>query len=170
MIHPLVSTNHPLLRTTAPRFDFGDPTTDPIQLAHDLTQSMLSHGGYGLAANQIGLPYRAFVMKTNPVIVVFNPRIVNFTDEKIELEEGCLTYPGLILKVKRARGVKVRFDQPNGDTVTQNYIDLTARIFQHETDHLNGVIFLDYVSKLKVDIAKKKLKKTKRNNDQQTHL
>lgn len=141
MILPLVPRDHSLLTTELEPFDFDNPPTDPIQLAKDLTETMLHHNGVGLAANQVGLPYRVFVIKANPVLACFNPKIVAFTGEAIDLEEGCLTFPNYFVKIRRPKMIRVRYTYPNGNTVTEIYDGMTARIFQHEFDHLNGILF-----------------------------
>ena len=120
---------------------------------------MLSHDGIGLAANQIGLPYRVFAIKANPVLVCFNPRIVDYSKETIVLEEGCLTFPGLYLKIKRPRDIKCRFTYPNGETITKTFTGATARIFQHELDHLNGILFTEKVGPTALALAKIRMKK-----------
>jgi peptide deformylase len=102
---------------------------------------MLHHNGMGLAANQVGLPYRVFVIKANPILACFNPRIVSQTGEEIDLEEGCLTFPNYYVKIRRPKQIRVRYTYPNGETVTQIYDGMTARIFQHELDHLDGILF-----------------------------
>jgi peptide deformylase len=141
MIMNLVPRDHDLLRTKLEPFDFLNPPTDPIQLAKDLTETMLHHNGMGLAANQVGLPYRVFVIKANPILACFNPRIVSQTGEEIDLEEGCLTFPNYYVKIRRPKQIRVRYTYPNGETVTQIYDGMTARIFQHELDHLDGILF-----------------------------
>lgn len=141
MILPLVPRDHSLLKTELEPFDFSNPPTDPIQLAKDLTETMLHHNGIGLAANQVGLPYRVFVIKSNPILACFNPKIVSITGEEVDLEEGCLTFPNYYVKIRRPKMIRVRYTYPNGNTVTEIYDGITARIFQHELDHLNGVLF-----------------------------
>jgi|ERR1019366_3719964 peptide deformylase len=139
---PLVEETDSILHTVMPAWDFANPPTDALQLAYDLTETMKKKNGIGLAANQVGYNYRVFVMNTYPqVFVCFNPRIVNVSDETILLEEGCLSYPNLWVKIRRSKTVKVRFTLPNGETVTHTFDGLTARVFQHELDHLNGIIF-----------------------------
>lgn len=150
-----------MLRQKLPRFDFKNPPTDPIELAHTLAKSMLHHGGIGLAANQIGLPYRAFAVASNPIIVAFNPIIVDTSEEVIDLDEGCLTFPGLCLKINRPKTIRVRYTQPNGDTQTHIYTGMTARIFQHELDHLDGILFTQHVGPVSLALAKSKAKKGK---------
>ena len=98
-IHNLVPDSDPILSQELPKFDFDNPATDPIQLAYDLVESMRHHNGLGLSANQIGLPYRAFAMQAVPAIVCFNPKVIDESSEEIMLEEGCLSFPGLGIKI-----------------------------------------------------------------------
>jgi peptide deformylase len=147
------------LHTVTPKFDFQNPPTDPVKLADTLARAVIEHNGLGLAANQLGLPYRAFVIKSNPVIAVFNPIIVDASTEKVYLEEGCLSYPGLAIKVKRPKKIKVRYTQPNGEVVTKVFEGLTARIFQHEMDHLDGISHIDRASLFHREQAVKTVKK-----------
>lgn len=153
----LISPNDPLLRSVSRDFDFE--TDDPIALSNLLETSLAEYKGLGLSAIQIGIPVRAFVMKTNPDVVCFNPRIVDSTGDTVVLEEGCLSYPGLILKVKRPKAVRVRFTLKNRETVTMKFEGMTARIFQHEMDHLDGVRHVDHVGSIKLMMAVKKAKK-----------
>jgi peptide deformylase len=159
MILPLKRNNDPILREVMPRFDFQKPPADPVEVAKNLTETMLSHNGLGLAAPQVGLPYRVFVMATNPIFACFNPTIVDTSSEEIELDEGCLSFPGLLVPVKRPRTIKVRFFMPNGEGETHTWNDMTARIFQHELDHLEGRVIWDRLSRLKLAMARNKLKK-----------
>ena len=140
-------------------FDFKNPQIDPVDLSQSLVSLMRKEMGYGLAANQVGLPLKMFVLDGEPAYAVFNPRITYYGDEEILLEEGCLSYPGLALKIKRPRFIRVRFRDPYGDYVTKQFDGITARVFQHEFDHINGVDFTQKVSKLKRDMAIKKWKK-----------
>lgn len=140
-------------------FDFSNPPIDPIELAQNLTETMLANGGIGLAANQCGLPYRVFAVASNPVLVCFNPIIVDRTTETVELEEGCLSFKGLILKIKRPLAIKARFTMPNGVTETHKYTGMTARIFQHEYDHIEGITFDKHVGPVSLAMAKAKAKK-----------
>lgn len=157
--YELVEADDPILRKEIKRFDFSDNSFDPAKIAVDLVEHMLYYNGIGLAANQIGLDHRVFAVRANPVLVCFNPVIVDEKSKEIEMEEGCLTFPNLVFKVKRPEAIKIRYQQPNGETVTQIYTGMTARIMQHEADHLDGILYIDYVSKLKLDMARKKAKK-----------
>lgn len=152
------------LKNPCNRFDFENPQVDPIEIAKFLSETMLANNGIGLAANQVGLPYRVFVIKSQPIICAFNPRIVDYLGEEIYLEEGCLSFPGLTVKIKRPEGVRVRFTQPNGETITKEYHGLTARCFQHELDHLDGIIFYERATKYHKDQAFRKLKNVRKGN------
>ena len=112
----LVNANDPILKNKCDNFDFNNPPFDPIQFAENLVKHMYDWNGIGLAANQIGIPYRIFAMRGQPEnFVCFNPRIVQPSEMQIVLDEGCLTYPGLYVKIKRPQHVRVRFQTPNGD-------------------------------------------------------
>ncbi len=161
MIEPFPQ-RHPMLYQTIDKFDFANPPTDPIQLAKDLAHQLIAHNGLGLAANQIGLPYRAFAIKAEQVIVAFNPLIVDSSEETVYLEEGCLSFQGLIMNIKRPAVIKVRYTEPNGNVVTTKFAGLTARVFQHELDHLNGVTFHKRASRLQRERGLQKQKKHQR--------
>lgn len=123
---------------------------------------MYEKKGIGLAANQVGIPYRIFSMRADPQnFVCFNPKIIQPSDEEIILEEGCLSFPGLIVKVKRPRHIRVRFTTPNGDTRTEMFTGMSARIFQHELDHIDGKLYFNRASRYHREIAMKKWKKRK---------
>ena len=156
---PLISSEDPLLKQKQPRFDFLNPPVDPVEFAYTLVHNMLYHGGIGLAAPQIGFPYRVFAIAANPVLVCYNPTIIDTSEKTEELEEGCLTFPKLVLKIKRPAFIRVRYTLPNGDTQTNKYIGMTARIFQHEYDHLEGVLFTEHVGPVKLALAKARAKK-----------
>lgn len=141
MILKIVDNGHPALRQELPEFDFSNPLCDPIELANNLIETMKANKGIGLAANQCGLPYRCFVLWSEKPLVVFNPRIIDQTSDEILLEEGCLTYPNLFIKIKRPKVIKARFQDAFGETHTEKFIGMTARGFLHEMDHLDGVLF-----------------------------
>lgn len=159
VVHALVKNTDPILSQELPRFDFDNPPVDPIQLAYDLVESMRHHNGLGLSANQIGLPYRAFCMQAVPAIVCFNPKVVDESSEEIALEEGCLSFQGLAIKIKRPRHIKVRYTEPNGNVVTKTFSGMAARCFLHELDHMNGIKYIERASFLQKEIAMKRQKK-----------
>jgi len=145
----LVSRTDPILTTSCAELDFADPPFDPVEFSRELVALMYERGGIGLAAPQVGVPHRAFAMRGSPEnFVCFNPRVVTYPAQETQvLEEACLSFPGLIVKVKRPIAVKVRFQLPNGDTQTHLFGGMTARVFQHELDHLDGVLFFKKASK-----------------------
>ena len=125
-----------------------------------LIQHMVYHKGIGLSANQIGIPFKVFSMMVNDkdVICCFNPEIIKESDEIIVMKEGCLSYPLLFLNIKRPKVVWVKYQNADGDEVNAHFEELAARVFQHEMDHMNGTIFLDRVSKVFLQSARRKQK------------
>jgi peptide deformylase len=164
MIYPLVDCDDPILKTELQPFDFSNPPVNPLDLVSDLAETMLTEGGIGISANQVGLPYRVFVMQAEELIPCFNPRIVDMSSETIVLEEGCLSYPGMFVKVKRPRRIKVRYADPNGKVVTRVFDGMSARVFQHELSHLNGQSFINDANFLERERVKKRIKKLNRIN------
>ena len=103
---------------------------------------MYDHNAIGISANQVGVPYRVFALRAYPEnFVCFNPKMVMPSDQEVLLEEGCLSFPNLFVKVKRPQHCRVRFTMPNGDTRTDTFTGITARAFQHELDHLDGIVY-----------------------------
>lgn len=162
MIYDLVPSSDPILRQKMEPFNFSNPPIDPLDLVTNLAETMLHHNGIGISANQCGLPYRVFIIKGVELIPCFNPRIVDTSEDKLVLEEGCLSFPNLFVKIKRPQVIKVRYTLPDGKTVTQQYQDLTARVFQHELDHLDGICHLSRANVVHLDQAKKRKKKLDR--------
>jgi peptide deformylase len=145
-----------LLVPTTP-WDFTNPPMDVGELAHDMLTIMNEHKGFGLAGNQVGVPYSVFVMRGEPENFFFiNPRIVNLSGELVNDWEGCLSFKGFGVKQNRYLEARIRFSAPDGQTYTKQFKGLTARVVQHEMDHLNGAVWWSGVSKLKFDMAKKK--------------
>lgn len=161
-IPQLVSDADPVLHATTEEFDFQNPLIDPVELAHILAQALIKYKGVGISANQLGLPYRAFAMATNPITVCFNPRLVDVGQEMATLDEGCLSYPGAFVKISRPKNIKARYTLPNGETVTNTFTGMTARIYQHELDHQEGLVFLDLAKPVARKLALKKLEKRKK--------
>ena len=134
-----------------------------IELKMKLIDHMKYYQGIGLSANQIGIMERVFVMysdvKKREVIACFNPKILDESPKKVLMDEGCLTYPGLWLKVSRPESIEVEYEDVHGEKTKVFMYGLEARVFLHEYDHMEGKNFTDGVSKLKLDMAKKKQKK-----------
>lgn len=160
-IFKLVDFYDPILREPTVPFDFEKrPGKDATYLAFSLTETMSKYGGLGLSANQVGLKDRVCVINMGEEAwAMFNPRIVSTSIVPAEFSEGCLSYPGLYLKVNRSNSITVEFQALNGGVVRKDFDGLTAVCVQHELDHLDGVLYSQRVSPIKLEQAKKKVKK-----------
>ena len=118
---------------------------DRHHLSRVLIDNMIHHNGIGISANQIGIWERAFAMvrdlENNEVMVCFNPRIIKSYSEEVEMEEGCLSYPELFLKVKRPDKIVVKYEDADKKTHKIKLQGLASRVFQHEYDHMEGIDF-----------------------------
>jgi len=164
MNHQYELTNNILKEKTTP-FDFANPQMDPLELYYGLRNTMIAKGGLGLAANQVGLPYSVFVVgdpRGNPENIVgfFNPKIVYFSEKKSIMDEGCLSYPGLVVNKRRSDEIRVRFYTHDGDFGTKVFTGMTSKIIQHECEHLEGLTFTNGLGRYSIEKA---LKKAKRN-------
>lgn len=152
----LVPEDHLILRTVSDDWVFDDPKR-AYDLVDQMIQTMRREGGIGLAANQIGINKRVLVMECGGSIWdCFNPEITSSSDELSIYEEGCLSFPGLVLKVKRPSEVVVKYQDKDGNFKEERMTGIVARCVQHEIDHLNGICFTDQVSKLKLGMAEKR--------------
>ena len=168
-VFPLIPPSDPrLLMQIAPFMDdtleqFG--FADRKELSKVMYDNMVKYGGLGLSANQVGLPYRMFVMGGHPQVedgkvrTVFNPLINDVSPESINLKEGCLSFPFLFLSIKRPKLCSVRYTDENGEEIEETLHGMSARIFMHENEHMNGYVFTDLVSKLKLERAEKSKQK-----------
>lgn len=153
------------------------------KLADDMLETMYEAPGIGLAANQVGILERALVLDVDyeleddteevvgaPIaaskkpIIIFNPEIIHF-EGKTALKEGCLSVPDYIAEVQRAAKVKVQYQDVDGLTKVLDAEGLLAVALQHEMDHLEGRLFIDRLSTLKKELARKKLKKERDERD-----
>jgi peptide deformylase len=161
MILNLLDDHDPILSQKMAPFDFVSPPVDPFKLAADLAETMLAHDALGIAANQCGLPYRVFIIadKDGGWISCFNPVIISKSETTIQGSEGCLTFPGIYLDIARTSVLEGSFEDYKGQTHQQSFTGMMARAFDHELDHLNGVKFTTYVSKMRLDIARRKARK-----------
>ena len=138
------------------------------QIMDDMLETMYDAPGIGLAAIQIGIPKRIIVIdlakegeKKNPLFIV-NPQIVFKSDNEATYEEGCLSIPGQFAKIQRPEKCTIKFLDYEGKEKEIKTEGLLATCIQHEIDHLNGILFIDYLSKLKKDMIIKKLVKHKK--------
>lgn len=155
LIKPTQRFNNALTVESTP-FDFSRPPFNPQEFAVALGKKMIKENGVGLASIQVGVPFRIFAIRTDPVYVCFNPHIVGTTGELIVAEEGCLSFPGMLIKVKRYEEVRLRFQTHDGKFITRKLAGLAARVAQHEHDHLDGVLFYNRASLYHRDIALRK--------------
>jgi peptide deformylase len=153
-IQPIRLFGDPVLRTRAePVTDFDKELR---QLVKDLEETMMDAPGAGLAAPQIGVGLRVFTYYVDDVLGhLVNPSL-DLSDEEQDGEEGCLSFPGLAYDTRRALRVVAKGFDMHGEPVVIEGSDLLARAIQHETDHLDGVLFLDRVDSLATDVFRRK--------------
>ena len=155
-----------ILKQECKPFDFNNPPVDPKQLVEDLKLAMIDNFGVGLSANQVGLPYKVFVFgdPTDPQNIqsVFNPKLLHSSDEEVLIEEGCLSYPGLFIKIKRPGAIRVRYANELGIVNTFVYDKEPARIFLHEYDHMDGITFKERATQIRLAMAFKQKRKLDR--------
>lgn len=158
----LVEPDHEFMTRPPKLYDFEKDKDSAESVAKVLFEKMKALGGVGLSANQVGLDMKVFVMGQDEFgIYVFNPEIIRYKGDNQKFEEGCLSFPGLMLLIDRPLTIDVRYQNQRGEVIEAEYTGLTARIFQHEYDHMMGRNFTDRVSKLKLDFAKKKFENKK---------
>jgi peptide deformylase len=163
MIYPIVKYGDPVLETRAETVTEFD-TPDLHKFVEDMFESMYAARGVGLAAPQIGFSRRIAVIDVsngedpNSKIVLINPEIVK-VDGAQTSEEGCLSVPGFREQVTRGKRVTVKAQNVKGEWFEMSGEDLLARAFLHETDHLNGTLYITHVSVLKRDLIKRKIRK-----------
>lgn len=150
----------PVLRETIPEFDFATTDIDPKELEKTLIEFMFENGGIGLAANQVGLRHRVFVMghPDNPKLAkaFFNPIVVKSTETFNDMEEGCLSFPNVYVKIKRPTKIVAKWQNSLGEWEEGEFSGYDCKCFLHEYDHLEGIVFKDRVSNLKWALAIKK--------------
>ncbi len=146
----------PILRQKAKKVEVIDENLDEI--LEEMIETMYMGDGVGLAAPQVGLSLRMFVMDYGEgPIKVINPEILEKSEEKAIEEEGCLSLPEIFEDVERSVWIKTRFQSEEGEWVEREFKDYQARVFQHEYDHLDGILFIDRISPAKRALLKPKL-------------
>lgn len=165
MTSHIVQYPDPILSEIMPEFDFKSPIIDPIELEKTMLDIMYKCDGIGLAANQIGVRTRMFVMghraNQSAGMGFFNPIVVETTEEIENLEEGCLSFPGIFVKVKRPNKIKARWQNAKGEFLESEFSGYECKCYLHELDHLEGIVFRDRVSPLRWSMSLKK--RAKRN-------
>ena len=166
MIYKLLPPSDPRVLSSIAPFDIEEfkkqEKISVTEFCNNMFETMVKYGGIGLSANQVGKPYRMFVMGDNPNIekgkkwVCINPEVTNVSKDTIRYKEGCLTFPFLFLDIERPQKVKVKYLNEQLETVEEEFDGIVSRCYQHELDHMNGKVFTELVSKLKLDMALKK--------------
>lgn len=167
MVVPIILYGSPILRKQSFAISKND---DLQQLSLDLFDTVKKSGGIGLAAPQVGLLKRAFVIDTSPISeddqiihpyeqIFINPEIISQSADKCYYEEGCLSVPGIFEEVLRPEKIAVRYFDVNFNLIEEELNGIKARIFQHEFDHLDGILFIDKVNPLKRKLLANKLYK-----------
>jgi len=163
MILNLVTPNDPILHNPVEEFD--PSSIDLEDVVASMFATMYHYRGVGLSANQVGLPYRMFVMGTPDMELVFiNPKIRSLSGDLEVAEEGCISHPGLFIKIKRHQEVRLMHSNMQGQSQALTYKGMTARIIQHEMDHLDGVDYQRRANRIHLERARNQLKKWKKRN------
>ncbi len=169
-IMPVYNCFNPVLRQKTKKIENIDDKL--IEIINDMFETMYNADGIGLAANQVGLDISLFVMDSAAKsdddsnyypIVLINPEIISSSEEKSFYQEGCLSIPKVYEDVERPKEIEVKYYDQNMKEVITTLNALQARIFQHELDHLNGVLFFDRITPLKKALLRNKLKMVERN-------
>ncbi len=164
MVHPIRKYPDSCLRKIAA--EVHDITDETRRLCADMVETMHIANGIGLAANQIGVALRIIALETgsekeSKPVVILNPVIIKLEEEDVG-EEGCLSIPGFYETVRRARKATVKGVSLKGEELTIECEGLLARAFQHEVDHLNGILFVDHLSPVKKQLFKREFLKEKK--------
>lgn len=161
-ILPLVDQYDPILRKHTKYVDFeAMPGGEVAYMAMSLMESCNHYEGLGLSANQVGLEYCMCVvadLEENKVYCLINPSIVEMSAETTDMKEGCLSFPGLFLKIGRPSWVVVDFYAINGEKVRKKFEGIMATCVLHEMDHLRGICYTDLVSPITLDKERRKVK------------
>tara|TARA_B110000285_G_C15007577_1_gene554685 strand:+ start:54 stop:584 length:531 start_codon:yes stop_codon:yes gene_type:complete len=150
------------LRQTAVAFDFKKPLMDPDELIKELKDAMFLHAGLGIAAPQLGYNVRVIALRgetKESSIVCFNPVITEFSETMNTMEEGCLSLPDVFARVVRPSEVVIEFQNVLQEDQKESADGLTARVYQHELDHLDGILMIDRIGPFAKKRAFEKAKK-----------
>tara|TARA_A100001388_G_scaffold214510_1_gene164991 strand:- start:893 stop:1507 length:615 start_codon:yes stop_codon:yes gene_type:complete len=156
-MYELVEEATKVLREPTSEFDFENPPECPKEVEKNLSEAMERFGGIGLSANQLGLDYRVFVMRTadSGIKAFFNPEVTKLSKETEMMKEGCLSFPDIYLMIKRPKAIEFEYTDSDGERHTLQLEGIGSRCVQHELDHLNGIIFLQRASRFKIERALK---------------
>ncbi len=175
---PLVIAPDPRLKKVSEEVKPEEINDNLRVFLEDMLETMYKHYGLGLAAVQVGVHKRIIAMDiaqgslrydgthnpdaTPDPIFLINPEIIYSSEEKFVFEEGCLSFPTQFAEIERPKKVIVKYLDADGRERTQDFEGLASVCIQHEIDHLNGIVFVDYISKMKRDMIVKKVEKIKK--------
>lgn len=155
----LVDPSSPIMFEQLKEFDFTNPPVDPNEFASSLVETCMKNNGIGLSANQCGFPHRVFVMGAGEEFIsCFNPKLIS-SEGEIHASEGCLSFPLLMLKITRPKSINVEYQDWNGEKHTTRFDGMSARVFLHELDHMNGIVYTTRAKPLALKSGMKKVEK-----------
>ena len=169
-MYEILIAPHTLLRQKSKALK--NVSKEDINLSKIMIKIMKEKPGIGLAANQIGILKQIVTVHVNDkeknldkIYALFNPKIINYSDKSIIMEEGCLSLPQQFAEINRPKSIVVRYTNERNKVIEEEKDGLEARILQHEIDHLSGKLFVDYLSSLKRNILIKKVKKLQKSGE-----
>ena len=175
MLLPIIAYGHPVLKRKAEVINKDYPKL--LELIDNMFETMYNANGVGIAAPQIGLSIRLFIVDTSPFSedeslndkdkselksfkkIFINPEILDETGDDWSFEEGCLSIPNIRESISRQESIKIQYFDENFNKHIESYEGLLARVIQHEYDHIEGILFTDKLSSFKKQLLKKKLLK-----------
>ena len=150
----------PILEAETLPFDFDQNVVDPEELILKMAKTMRQANGIGLAGPQVGVQFKVFVIDIPSIIACFNPKIIEYSEKEIILPEGCLSFPNLYMGISRPEWIEAEWQTYNGKTKTRRLSGLSGRIFQHEFDHLDGILFTSKAKPVALRMGRQKQRKT----------
>lgn len=154
-----------ILRTKSTPLEKEEINDELRKTLDEMVETMRLANGVGLASNQVDIDRRYFVLEIDEIVKkCINPEILEILDDNVEMEEGCLSIPGIFKRVARPNKIKVRYLDENGNVVEEVMEGLWAKAFQHETDHINGIMFIDRLSPINKSLIRKRLENIKRHS------
>lgn len=152
-----------VLRTVSTKLELDEINDDFRKLLDEMVVTMRLANGVGLASNQVGIARRFFVMEVDDVVKkCINPELLEYIEKEVKIDEGCLSIPGIFKKVSRADKIKVKYLNENAVEVVEELEGLWAKVFQHELDHINGMMFIDRLTPVNRNLIRKKLESIKK--------
>lgn len=154
-----------ILRTVTTALEPEEINDDLRKILDDMVKTMRLANGVGLASTQVGIDRRYFVMEIDETVKkCINPEILEILDKNVSVDEGCLSIPGIFKKVSRPDKIKVKYLNEYGEEIIEEMQGLWAKAFQHETDHINGMMYIDRLTPVNKNLIKKKLEIIKKNS------